>query len=194
MNEKWRRKRSWPNFKYHPNIFSNGRKFTKTSQSRQSVSVPILELTKQELYPRDNDIKLVKNLPFLHIPKVHCHEEFPSYWDIKPCSPLKVNRSIGGSSETSVHCQRNIWRYILEDGTLHNHRCESLKSFTSMFTIVHHWPLLWVRWIKSHFSSLKSVFILSPFTFKSSEASLRFRVSYQIPVCISHFSHECTHF
>jgi hypothetical protein len=33
------------------------------------------------------------------------------------------------SSETSVHFQRTARRYIPEDGTLHNHRCEHLKSY-----------------------------------------------------------------
>jgi hypothetical protein len=33
------------------------------------------------------------------------------------------------SSETSVDTERTTWRYIPEDGTLHNHRCENLKYF-----------------------------------------------------------------
>jgi hypothetical protein len=32
-------------------------------------------------------------------------------------------------SETSVDFQRTTRRYIPEDGTLHNHRCENLKSY-----------------------------------------------------------------
>jgi hypothetical protein len=28
--------------------------------------------------------------------------------------------------------QRTIWRYIPEDGTLHNHRCENLKSYKNV--------------------------------------------------------------
>jgi hypothetical protein len=32
------------------------------------------------------------------------------------------------SSETSVDPQQTTRRYIPEDGTLHNHRCENLKS------------------------------------------------------------------
>jgi hypothetical protein len=32
------------------------------------------------------------------------------------------------SSETSVDTQRATRRYIPEDGTLHDHRCENLKS------------------------------------------------------------------
>jgi hypothetical protein len=95
-------------------------------------------------------------------------EDFPSYWGITPYSPLKVNRGIGGSSEMPVHFQRTIRRYIPEDRTLHNYRCESLKSFTAMFTIVCHWSLLRDRWIKSNSISLKSALILSPFTFRSS--------------------------
>jgi hypothetical protein len=33
------------------------------------------------------------------------------------------------SSETSVDTQQTTWRYIPEDGTLHNHHCEYLKSY-----------------------------------------------------------------
>jgi hypothetical protein len=33
------------------------------------------------------------------------------------------------SSETPVYTQRTTPRYIPEDGTLHNHRCENLKSY-----------------------------------------------------------------
>jgi hypothetical protein len=33
------------------------------------------------------------------------------------------------SSETSLDTQRTTWRYIPEDSTLHNHRCENLKSY-----------------------------------------------------------------
>jgi hypothetical protein len=32
-------------------------------------------------------------------------------------------------SETSVSFQRNTWRYTPEDRTLHNYRCENLKSY-----------------------------------------------------------------
>jgi hypothetical protein len=33
------------------------------------------------------------------------------------------------SSETSVETQQTTRRYIPEDGTLHNHRCDNLKSY-----------------------------------------------------------------
>jgi hypothetical protein len=33
------------------------------------------------------------------------------------------------SSETSADTQLTARRYIAEDGTLHNHRCENLKSY-----------------------------------------------------------------
>jgi hypothetical protein len=72
------------------------------------------------------------------------------------CSPLKFNRRFGGTSDSvccllmSVSCsiysltlkmeatyfsemsfdiQRTIRRYIPEDRTVHNHRCENLKSY-----------------------------------------------------------------
>jgi hypothetical protein len=66
------------------------------------------------------------------------------FWDMMPCSPLKVNRRLGGtyrpifiveeissaktskqaggmeicSSKTSVETQRTTWRHIPEDDTL----------------------------------------------------------------------------
>jgi hypothetical protein len=33
------------------------------------------------------------------------------------------------SSESSVDFQRNAWRFIPEDRTLHDHHCENLKSY-----------------------------------------------------------------
>jgi hypothetical protein len=46
------------------------------------------------------------------------------------------------SSETPVDTQRTTRRYIPEDGTLHNHRCENLKSYMISF--------LWWRSRLSH--------------------------------------------
>jgi hypothetical protein len=69
------------------------------------------------------------------------------FWDITQCSPLCVNRRFGGSwflaqlifstlkmeaicsSKMSVETQRTTRRYIPEDDTLHNHRCENLKYY-----------------------------------------------------------------
>jgi hypothetical protein len=74
-----------------------------------------------------------------------------------PCSPLGVNLRFGGtyrlhlqgilaelifstlkmeaicSSETSVDIQWTTRRYIPEDCTLHNNRCENLKSYTIIY-------------------------------------------------------------
>jgi hypothetical protein len=36
------------------------------------------------------------------------------------------------SSVTSVAFQQTTWHYIPEDGILHNHRCENLKSYTTL--------------------------------------------------------------
>jgi hypothetical protein len=36
------------------------------------------------------------------------------------------------SSETSADTQRTTRRYIPEDDTLHNHRCENLKSYIAI--------------------------------------------------------------
>jgi hypothetical protein len=83
------------------------------------------------------------------------------FWDITPCSLLKENRRFGGtcphlqgrfsrslvsclaysstlkieatcSSETSGATQRITGRHIPEHDTLHNHRCENLKSYEIM--------------------------------------------------------------
>jgi hypothetical protein len=48
------------------------------------------------------------------------------FWDITLCSPMKANHRFGG---TLVDFQWTTWRYIREDSTLHNHRCENLKSY-----------------------------------------------------------------
>jgi hypothetical protein len=73
------------------------------------------------------------------------------FWDITPCSPLKVNRRFGGtsppssgsnkpskicSSETSVDFRRNTRRCIPDDSTLHNHRCENLKSYVVFMEVI----------------------------------------------------------
>jgi hypothetical protein len=47
-------------------------------------------------------------------------------WKVIILRPWRWRRC---SSETSVDSQRTTWRYIQEDGTLHNHRCEYLSSY-----------------------------------------------------------------
>jgi hypothetical protein len=90
-----------------------------------------------------------------HRPTPRTESKSIIFWDITPCSQLKVNRRFGGtselaacfhagfligllltlkmeatcSSETSVDFQRTIRRYIPEDGALHNRRRENLKSY-----------------------------------------------------------------
>jgi hypothetical protein len=47
------------------------------------------------------------------------------------------------SSETSVEFKRTTRRYILEDGTVHNHRCENLNSYTELlFHLQNYWTEL----------------------------------------------------
>jgi hypothetical protein len=42
-------------------------------------------------------------------------------------SPLMMDATF--SSETSVNFYRTTLHYILEDGNIHNHRCENLISY-----------------------------------------------------------------
>jgi hypothetical protein len=49
-----------------------------------------------------------------------------SSWDMTPCSPLSFTRHFRGTSGAT---QWNTRRHIPEDDTLHNHRCENLKSY-----------------------------------------------------------------
>jgi hypothetical protein len=68
------------------------------------------------------------------------------FWDVTPCSLLRCNRRFGGiyllhlqgrkkfqqgPAETSVASQRTTRRHDPEDDTLHNHRCENLKSYNT---------------------------------------------------------------
>jgi hypothetical protein len=48
-------------------------------------------------------------------------------------STLKMEAIL--SSETSVNFQRTAQRNITEDSTLHNHRCENLKSYIQKVTV-----------------------------------------------------------
>jgi hypothetical protein len=43
------------------------------------------------------------------------------------------------SSETSVDFHRTSRRYIPEDGTLHNHRCENLISYRAFINLSYNW-------------------------------------------------------
>jgi hypothetical protein len=84
------------------------------------------------------------------------------FWDVTPCSLLSCNRRFGrtyrlspayllvlaeiissalkmeaiSSSETSVATQQTTRRHIPEDDTLHNHRCENLKSYIPYISYV----------------------------------------------------------
>jgi hypothetical protein len=77
-----------------------------------------------------------------------------TFWDMTPCGPLEVNLRFRGmcpsacfisvscsaytwtlkmeatcSSKPSADFRRATWRYIPENVTLRNHRCENLKSY-----------------------------------------------------------------
>jgi hypothetical protein len=68
------------------------------------------------------------------------------FWDVMPCSAVAsfppacllilaeiisstLKMEAICSSETSVATQQTTRRHIPEDDTLHNHRCENLKSY-----------------------------------------------------------------
>jgi hypothetical protein len=83
------------------------------------------------------------------------------FWNITPCSPLKVNRRFGETSsrvppaftqvsclvysplkmvcfsETSVDFQRTTPCNIPEDIILHNHRCEYLEAYVQIQFVPH---------------------------------------------------------
>jgi hypothetical protein len=69
------------------------------------------------------------------------------FWDITPCSPLKVNRRFGGACRLNRQGQnirqarnqlevdskqRSTLRYIPEDRNLHNHRRKNRKFYISI--------------------------------------------------------------
>jgi hypothetical protein len=56
---------------------------------------------------------------------------------------LALNMDAIYSSETSVDFHRTTQRYISEDTTLHNHRCENLKS--NKLLCLFHFSALWCR-------------------------------------------------
>jgi hypothetical protein len=55
-------------------------------------------------------------------------------WFLLKFSTLKMEAIC--SSETSVASQQTTRRHIPEDDTLHNHRCESLKSYGTTFQCI----------------------------------------------------------
>jgi hypothetical protein len=102
-------------------------------------------VVKQNYLPRDAVFVLEVLYSCLNI------NQSTIFWDITPCSPLRVNRSGSAchllshwfllayfstlkmeaicSFEMLVDIQRTTWCYIPEDGTLHNHSCENLRSY-----------------------------------------------------------------
>jgi hypothetical protein len=99
---------------------------------------------------------LMKNIIFWDVTPcslLRCH--LVTWWFLLKCSSTLKMEAIC-SSETSVASQQTTRSHIPEDDTLHNHRCENLKSY-----ILHviQTPLLqtsslfaFVRYILSQFS------------------------------------------
>jgi hypothetical protein len=72
------------------------------------------------------------------------------FWDETPCRPLMAKQDLISclsysstlkmeetySSETSVVFQRTTRRYIPEDRTPHNDRCENLRPYTILKPVV----------------------------------------------------------
>jgi hypothetical protein len=55
-----------------------------------------------------------------------------AFWNVAPCRHFTLKMKAIRFSETSVHT-RSPQRYIPEDGILHSHRCENLKTCKSTF-------------------------------------------------------------
>jgi hypothetical protein len=61
--------------------------------------------------------------------------KFPSsvFWVIVPCSRLKPNRRFGGTSQERNQSEAASKHCIAGDRSVHNNRCQSLKSYTFNF-------------------------------------------------------------
>jgi hypothetical protein len=102
-------------------------------------------------------------------------------------STLKMEATC--SSETSVDFQQNTQCYILEDRTLHNHRCETLKSSPNQFSYMSHtcthvrlhiqlkWSINYDHHVKTKYKfhaatifyfTKSCIFFENPFTFRNS--------------------------
>jgi hypothetical protein len=77
--------------------------------------------------PEDGGDMFLRNVGWHSTDCTACH--LISRWFLAQFifSTLKIKAMC--SSETSVDTQRTTRRYIPEDGTLHNHRCDNLKSY-----------------------------------------------------------------
>jgi hypothetical protein len=66
------------------------------------------------------------------------------------------------SSKPSVETRRTTWRHIPEDDTLHNHRCENLKSYTAIVSVCHN---LWqtktvLRLLDFHAVNIQHIYLV----------------------------------
>jgi hypothetical protein len=70
--------------------------------------------------------------------------------NIVPSSPILVTlmMEVLCSSETSV-CTRPTWCNIPEDGILHSHRCENVRSYTALL-LLHHFDQQKIPFIYWH--------------------------------------------
>jgi hypothetical protein len=77
------------------------------------------------------------------------------FWDITPCSPLKVNRRFGRTYRLHLQCRsraRNQREIMFTFSRLHgfiSHRCENLKSYnlSSVSCVVHAPPISSFIWL-----------------------------------------------
>jgi hypothetical protein len=89
---------------------------------------------------RNHHLKILRSQKWLQFyQKQKCKSlSFPSAFTLVSCSAFSnLKMEAVCSSEMSVDFQRITWRYISKESTLHNHRCDNLKSYIIKSSSLH---------------------------------------------------------